>query len=130
MPGLDDHCDINCIHEENVKHVRSRMISHEVSQGLAEFFKALGDPTRVRVIFALLARELCVCDLAAVLDMGDSAVSHQLRVLRNQRLVKYRREGKVVYYSLDDEHISVIVDCGLTHLNERGGFSPPAPATR
>ena len=98
-------CEVNCVHEDAVREVRRVMLGEDVAASLAELFKALGDPTRVKILFALLTRELCVCDLAAVVGMSDSAVSHQLRLLRAQKLVKFRREGKNVYYSLDDSHI-------------------------
>jgi DNA-binding transcriptional ArsR family regulator len=86
---------------------------------LADLFAAMGDPTRVKLIYALAERELCVCDLAAVLGLSVSAVSHQLRVLRGLRLVKYRREGRLAYYSLDDHHVSMLLRQGLEHVEDR-----------
>ena len=88
----------------------------EALQDLAALFKALGDPTRVRILAALALRELCVCDLCAILDMSQSAVSHQLRLLRTARLVRFRRDGKNVFYSLDDEHVLALFAQGLEHV--------------
>ena len=113
-----DRCDITCIHEDNVKEVRERMIDEDIARSLAELFKTLGDPTRVKLLFALMNRELCVCDLAAVIGVSESAVSHQLRVLRNQKLVRFRRDGKVLYYSLADEHVDKLFGQGLEHVLE------------
>ncbi len=112
-----DTCQINCIHEETVMKIKSNMLKTVTVQNLAEIFKVLGDPTRVKIIYALTQKELCVCDLAAVLNMSQSAVSHQLRVLRNLRLVKYRKEGKIVYYALDDQHIVKLFNEGLEHIS-------------
>jgi len=113
-----DRCEVQCIHEENVMAVREKMIKDETVYELADFFKTLGDSTRIKMLFALMQRELCVCDLAVVIGATESAVSHQLRVLRNQKLVKYRREGKVLYYSLDDDHIHSLFAQGLEHVTE------------
>ena len=110
--------EINCIHEEAVREVRQALFSEDVAVSLAELFKALGDPTRVKILFSLLTRELCVCDLAAVIGASESAVSHQLRLLRTQKLVKFRREGKILYYSLDDDHIERLFAQGLEHVTE------------
>ena len=85
---------------------------------LAATFKVLGDPTRTKIISALLQEELCVCDLASLIGLSHSAISHQLRVLRNMNLVKYRKDGRIAYYSLDDEHISAILKAGLRHVEE------------
>ncbi len=113
-----DLCEVNFINKKKVEFVRKRMKSEETYQLLAETFKTLGDPTRAKIIFALLQQELCVCDLANLLGMSKSAISHQLRVLRNMRIVKYRKEGKVVYYSLDDEHIKNLFEECLRHVQE------------
>lgn len=91
-------------------------LGEEKYQKLAEIFKNLGDPTRVKIIHALAQTELCVCDLAELLMMTQSAISHQLRILRNNRLVKYRKEGRTVFYSLDDDHIMFIFKQGLAHV--------------
>lgn len=113
-----DRCEVQCIHEESVKAVQGKMIKDEIFYELADLFKTLGDSTRIKIIFALMQKELCVCDLAVVIGASDSAVSHQLRVLRSQKLVKFRREGKVLYYSLDDDHISGLFAQGLEHVME------------
>lgn len=112
----EDSCEVHCLHAKEVAQAQKDNLPEETIQRLAETFKALGDPTRIKIINALQKRELCVCDLTAVLNMGQSAVSHQLRVLRNLRLVKFRKEGKVVYYSLDDDHILVLFKQGLEHV--------------
>jgi DNA-binding transcriptional ArsR family regulator len=111
-------CDCNIIHEEVVAAVRKKMPDEELLLDLADLFKVFGDSTRVKIICALLRAEMCVCDIAALLGMSKSAISHQLRTLRQTRLVKYRREGKVVYYSLEDEHVGTIFDQGLVHVSE------------
>lgn len=117
-PAFEDKCDIQCIHEENVNEARSVMLGEETNQNLADLFKTLGDATRLKLLFALMQQELCVCDLAAVIDLSDSAVSHQLRVLRIQKLVKFRRDGKILYYSLLDEHVRTLFTQGLEHVHE------------
>ncbi len=113
-----DVCDVFCINADQVAAARVAMVSDESAARLAETFGVLGDPTRVKMICALMATELCVCDLAALLNLSQSAVSHQLRLLRTMRLVRYRREGRVVYYSLDDEHIGNLFTQGLQHVAE------------
>ncbi|MDD4775389.1 MAG: metalloregulator ArsR/SmtB family transcription factor [Syntrophomonas sp.] len=112
-----DRCGSPCIHEEAVNEVSQRMLSGEEAQALADTFKTLADPNRVKIVFALMNRELCVCDLAVVIGASDSAVSHQLRMLRTQKLVKFRREGKILYYSLVDEHIDKLFKQGLEHIS-------------
>ncbi len=113
-----DICDGHCIDAEAVARASSSMASDEVAAALAETFKVLGDPTRVKMVSALKSTELCVCDLAVLLSLSQSAVSHQLRLLRTMRLVKYRREGRIIYYSLDDEHIGDLFLQGLRHVVE------------
>ncbi|KJR44189.1 Cadmium efflux system accessory protein [Desulfosporosinus sp. I2] len=98
-------CDCNVIHEEIVNMVKGKMPPEENLYNLAELFKAFGDTTRMRILWALAESEMCVCDIAVLSNMTVSAISHQLRVLKQARLVKYRKDGKIVYYSLDDEHI-------------------------
>jgi DNA-binding transcriptional ArsR family regulator len=110
--------DCNVIHEEVVAAVREKMPGDETLLDLADLFKVFSDSTRVKILCALLRAEMCVCDIAALLGMSKSAISHQLRTLRQTRLVKYRREGKVVYYSLQDEHVGTIFDQGLAHVCE------------
>lgn len=114
----DDRCSITVVHEDVVDRVREDMIEEDIINKLAEFFKVFGDSTRIKILNALLSSEMCVCDIAALLSMTQSAISHQLRILKQSRLVKYRREGKIVYYSLDDEHIKQIFDQGLVHVKE------------
>ena len=111
-------CQVNAINEKKVKAVRRQMLNDDVFTSLSEIFKTLGDKTRVKILYALSKKELCVCDISAVLDMGISAVSHQLRVLRNMKLVKYRKDGKMVYYSLDDEHIVYLIKMAFEHVME------------
>jgi len=98
--------------------LKKNKLEEEVVHNLAETFKVLGDPTRIRILHALKEKELCVCDLSELLDMSPSAVSHQLRVLRNNKLVKYRKEGRSVYYSLDDDHVICLFRQGLSHILE------------
>lgn len=116
---LNECCDSTVIHEETVKQVASKMPAEENLYDLAELFKVFGDSTRIKILCALVEAEMCVCDIAALLNMTQSSISHQLRVLKQARLVRYRREGKVVYYSIDDEHVKHIFDQGLIHLNEK-----------
>lgn len=113
-----DICQTKHVHSETVSSVQSRMETDERLFQLAELFKALGDSTRARILHALSFSELCVCDLAEILGMSSSSVSHQLRVLRGQRIVKYRKDGKNVFYSLSDQHILDLLDLGLEHVNE------------
>lgn len=115
---IADRCDCEVIHEEVVNKVRKKMPKEEVLYDLAETFKVFGDSTRIRILWALDESEMCVCDIASLLNMTQSAISHQLRVLKQAKLVKNRREGKVVYYSLDDEHVRLIMDQGMAHINE------------
>ena len=112
-------CDCNVIHEDVVNRVRKALPDEEALLNLAELFKVFGDTTRVRIISALLHAEMCVCDIASLLGMTKSAISHQLRALRQTKLVKYRKEGKVVYYSLDDEHVATLFAQGLIHVCEK-----------
>lgn len=113
-----EKCDCTVIHEDIVNQVRDKMPEEESLYDLAELFKVFGDSTRIKILWALNEAEMCVCDIAALLNMTQSAISHQLRVLRQATLVKNRREGKVVYYSLDDDHIKHIFDQGMIHINE------------
>lgn len=113
-----ERCDCNVIHDEVVIKVRKKMPAEESLYDLAELFKVFGDTTRIKILWALAEAEMCVCDIAVLLNMTQSAISHQLRVLKQARLVKYRKDGKIVFYSLDDEHIKQIFDQGLTHINE------------
>lgn len=113
-----DTCSCVDIHENVVTEAKNTMPEEELLYDMAELFKVFGDTTRIKILYALFANEMCVCDIASLLNMTHSAISHQLRVLKQARLVKFRKEGKVVYYSLDDEHVSQIFDCGLHHIEE------------
>ena len=111
-------CDCNVIHEDIVAKVKEQMPDEEPIYEVADLFKVFGDSTRARIICALSISELCVCDLSALLDMSHSAVSHQLRTLKQARIVKNRRSGKVVYYSLDDDHIKELFSVAFDHVME------------
>lgn len=111
-------CEVVSIHKDAVNNVKKNMKSEEVIARLAETFSALSNPTRAKIIFALLNEELCVCDLAHLIGLSSSAISHQLRILRNLNIVKYRKDGKVVYYSLTDKHIEKLFNQGLEHVEE------------
>lgn len=117
-PIVADACEIEFVDEKKVSRVRAAMKAGEAITMLAETFRILGDPTRVRIAFALSREELCVCDLANLLGVSQSAVSHSLRSLRQMKLVKFRREGKISFYSLDDEHISGLLEVGFSHVEE------------
>ena len=119
----DEVCDLVQIDLTRVRKIRAALVQPDAVQGLADTFSALGDPTRVRILDALSHGELCVCDLAAVLGLSQSAVSHQLRLLRGMRLVRPRRDGRVVFYSLDDQHIMAIFKQTLQHVEENQGLS-------
>ena len=111
-------CSCNVIHRDILDKVSKSLPKDEILYDLSEFFKVFGDSTRIKIICALFEAEMCVCDLAALLGVTQSAISHQLRTLKAARLVRYRRDGKVIYYSLDDEHIKHIFDEGLRHITE------------
>ena len=112
-------CETRSIDIDRVRMAKNAMESDETYASLAETFKALGDPTRVRILYVLQKGEFCVCEIKETLNMTQSAISHQLRVLRNLRLVKYRKEGRSVIYSLDDDHITSLLEQGLEHVMER-----------
>ena len=114
-PDQTAACEVTLIHEDQVRAALAVMIDSPTASGVADIFQALGDPTRLKLISALTAAELCVCDLAATLGMTQSAVSHQLRLLRALGVVKNRKEGRVVYYSLDDDHIHDLFRRGVEH---------------
>ena len=111
-------CEEIEVHEDAVEQVRSQLPQDEVLYDLAELFKIFGDSTRVKILYALLEAELCVCDIAKLMDVSQSAVSHQLRVLKGSKLVKFRRDGKTLYYSLADEHVFRILSQGMEHILE------------
>lgn len=111
-------CGFMHVHEEIVNKVVDVMPEEEQLLDLAEFFKVFGDSTRIKILYALSQSEMCVCDIANLLQMGQSAISHQLRVLKQMRLVKFRREGKTIFYSLSDDHIQTILAQGMEHIEE------------
>ena len=114
-------CDFIHAHEEIVEKVRREMPGEDTLYDLcelSELFRIFGDSTRIRILYVLFEAEMCVCDIAALLGMTQSAISHQLRALKNARLVKARREGKTVFYSLADDHVKTIIDQGLEHVAE------------
>ena len=113
-----EQCGFLCVHEDVVKKVTSQMPPDEMLYDLAELFKMFADSTRVKILYALFESELCVCDIARVLNLTQSAVSHQLRILKGGKLVKYRREGKTVFYSLADDHVRSIINQGMDHISE------------
>jgi ArsR family transcriptional regulator len=113
------------VHLDAVVAARGALPAHEVVDGLARVFAALADPTRLRIVAALAARELCVCDLAATIGLTESAVSHQLRQLRGLGLVRARREGRMAYYSLDDSHVATLYVDALTHVRHRAEEARP-----
>ena len=114
----DNIFECTVIHNDVIKKVKDTMPNDELIFDVAELFKVFGDSTRMKIICALLEEELCVCDIAAITNTTQSAISHQLRVLKQAKLVKYRKEGKVVYYSLDDEHVREIFMKGREHIEE------------
>ncbi|MCB2181549.1 MAG: metalloregulator ArsR/SmtB family transcription factor [Desulfobulbaceae bacterium] len=118
MPNSEDRCQCRMIHEERVDGARQKALAAEEIENLAQLFKALADPNRLRIIFALEQDEMCVCDLAAFLEVTESAVSHQLRLLRQLNFVTNRRQGPILYYRLTDSHISRLAGLALDHLRE------------
>ena len=113
-----EKCDLTFVHNDIVEKVNDEMPEEEILYDLAEFYKVFGDTTRIKILYILLKSEMCVCDISQVLGVSQSAVSHQLRMLKQMKLVKYRREGKSVFYSLSDHHIEQILSQGLEHISE------------
>lgn len=111
-------CDCNVIHEKVVNQVKAKMPEEEKLYDLADFFKVFGDSTRIKILWALNQSEMCVCDIAVLLNMSKSSISHQLRILKQARLVKYRKDGKIVFYSPCDDHVHHIFEQGFDHINE------------
>ncbi|MBB2182412.1 winged helix-turn-helix transcriptional regulator [Lachnospiraceae bacterium MD1] len=111
-------CDCDVIHADVVDKVKNSMPNDEKLYDLADFFKIFGDSTRLKILWALDREEMCVCDLAVLLNMTKSAISHQLKTLRQEKLVKYRRDGKNAFYSLQDDHVQNILEIGLEHIEE------------
>ena len=114
-------CDCNIIHQQVVKDTKEKMIKEKTLKNMSIFFSVLKDQTRIKIICALDNNEMCVCDIANVLNMSKSLVSHQLAVLRKSEIVKSRRSGKEVYYTLDDEHIKILYEIGIKHINHKIG---------
>lgn len=112
-----DICDIKCINEGRVRETMGLLPKGASIETMATVFKAISDPSRLKIVLALLFQEHCVCDIAAICNQSESAVSHQLRILRTQRIVKNRRDGKMLYYSLDDDHVASLVRMSLEHIN-------------
>ena len=112
------HCEFIHVHDKVVKQVMDVMPEGEELQNLAEFFRIFGDSTRVRILYVLFENEMCVYDIASILNMTQSAISHQLRILKQNRLVKFRKEGKTVLYTLADEHVFTILRQGIEHVEE------------
>lgn len=115
---LFDKCEETIIHPEIVEKIKNEMLSENKAYNLSEFFKIFGDYTRIRIIQVLSLQELCVCDIATILNISQSSTSHQLRILRQYGVAKPRKEGKMVYYSICDEHIKNIFTSGLEHISE------------
>lgn len=121
LEDKEETCKRRQVHPESLALVRSSSFSEETAQGLAELFRILGESTRVKILHALSCTELCVCDLSELLNMSHSAVSHQLRLLRANKLVRFRRSGKNIFYSLDDEHVEGLLRQGTEHIQEDRG---------
>jgi ArsR family transcriptional regulator len=111
-------CDTHIIDEKKVKAIRKNMPKEILSEKVVQVFKTLGSNTRFKILFALMEGELCVCDIASVLGKTVTATSHQLRILRNQELIKYRRDGNVIYYSLMCDHVPILIETGLKHIEK------------
>ena len=111
-----DICGIKCINETKVKETLNSLPANEDITRMADIFKALSDPSRLKIVLALLTREHCVCDIAAICCQTDSAISHQLRILRTLKIVKTRRAGKIIYYSIDDDHVIALINMSLHHV--------------
>lgn len=112
-------CDCNIIHQDVVDNTLKKMPKQNLFDNLAEFFKIIGDPTRTKILFALDQNEMCVCDIANVLGMTKSSISHQLATLKKSGIVKSRRDGKEVYYTLDDEHVQQVFEVGIEHIEHK-----------
>ena len=114
-----EHCECHEVHKDLVSMITNRQPDEDELYDLAELFKVFGDSTRIKILSVLMGEELCVCDIAEALQMNQSAVSHQLRVLKSAKLIKNRKEGKMVYYALADDHVSTILAMGLEHIEEQ-----------
>lgn len=118
IPNDVERCEYMHAHDEIITQVNQNMPDDEILYDLAELFKIFGDSTRIKILYVLFESEMCVCDIAQLLNMTQSAISHQLRALKQSKLVKYRREGKTVFYSLADDHVHTIINQGMEHLAE------------
>lgn len=118
MGKNESGCDCSAIHEDILSHVNKNMVPESQLTNMSKLFKVFGDGTRISILSALNFHEMCVCDLAVLLDMTKSAISHQLKVLRDNNLVKFEKKGKHAYYSLADDHVKEILDVALEHINE------------
>ncbi len=112
----NESCGAHGFHKKTIENVKQNVLKDEKINDLAMFFKVFGDPTRIKIMYALYLSEMCVCDIATSLGLSQSAVSHQLRTLKATRLVKFRREGKTMHYSLDDEHVIKVLEQGISHI--------------
>ncbi len=121
MSGVEEKaevCEYLCVHEDVVRQVKDNLPDEELLYSLADFFKVFADSTRIKILYVLSQSEMCVCDIAQFLNATQSAISHQLRILKQMHLVKARRDGKSIYYSLADDHIQMILSQGMEHINE------------
>ncbi|MCL2854448.1 MAG: metalloregulator ArsR/SmtB family transcription factor [Defluviitaleaceae bacterium] len=129
MSDEREMCCAGCINPARVAQIRKSMVRDETLYDIADFFKVLGDSTRLKILFALLGSEVCVGDLSTALGISQSSVSHQLRILRQNNVVKFRKQGKAAFYSLDDEHVEALLTEGLEHLLQKNIYeeSPKCP---
>jgi ArsR family transcriptional regulator len=123
LPATTEVCDVRIVHVEAVRAARAAQPPSPLLAGVADLFAVLADPTRLRLVAALADHELCVCDLAATLGLSESAVSHQLRLLRERGLVRARRDGRLVYYALDDDHVATLYAGALDHVAHLTGYA-------
>ena len=113
-----DLCEIKCINEKKVRETAQAMPEPDKTETMANIYKAMSDPSRLKILLVLLSQEHCVCDIAVLCGLSDSAISHQLRLLRTSGIVKTRRDGKIIYYSLNNDHVATLLNMSLTHVNE------------
>ncbi|NLO48856.1 MAG: helix-turn-helix transcriptional regulator [Clostridiales bacterium] len=113
-----DHSEYIRVHDDTIEKINETMPEEELLYDLAELFRIFGDSTRIKILYVLLQSEMCVRDIAQILNMNQSAISHQLRALKQSKLVRYRREGKTILYSLSDDHVNMIIDQGMEHISE------------
>lgn len=124
IPKKVEVCTITVVHKKLVANARKKMPDENMVRGIGDFFRVLGEPTRIKIVNALSESEMCVCDLAATLQMNQPAISHHLSILKQADLVRYRKAGKVVYYSLSDVHVKKIYEQGMLYTSERKGMKP------